>query len=291
MVSRKEIQNKLLEIYEEATSIYEEMWSMNKSELRKVYKDIDRKLENLKEEVRKLYDSIITTYTPERYPRTYMALRGFFLNVLFDEKLLKGRKFWKYDFPVRGELPKPRRRILYSRHPFIGRTVYEVMRFIIYFIDAIESDKHSWIELDILRIRVSRPNVTYYFYVRKNWNKVLRVKHVPAEYEPRVGRREENYAYASILRSIAFLGTSGLRISTADFPSHWIPAPETKYGRRLKYDFSSIDVEETVIDDERRFVLDFSNIVWLPEELNLAEIRRIFEERGEEVEWVSEWWE
>ncbi len=292
MLTRKELQQRILEIYERAVEIYEKIWAMEESELKKVYRKVDNELEKLRDEIISLYNQVLERFSPEKYPEVFRLLRGSFLNVLFSEKLLEGRKFWKYEFPVKGELPKPRRREVYAKHPFYGRTVLEVMRFTLSFIDAIEADKHAWIHLDILRVKIARPNVTYYFYVRKNWGKRLRVKHVPAEYKPSAGRELERYDYAAQLRSVIFLGTAGYRISTADFPSRWIPAPETKYGRRLEYDFSSIPVvSETIINNERRFVVDFSEIEKLPKELDLARIKRIFEERGEEVEWVSEWWE
>jgi len=264
---------------------------MEESELKKVYREIDRELEKLRDEIISLYNQVLERFSPEKYPEVFRLLRGSFLNVLFSEKLLEKRKFWKYEFPIKGKFPKPKRREVYARHPFYGRTVLEAMHFTLSFIDAIEADKHAWIHLDILRVKVSRPNVTYYFYVRKDWDKKLRVKHVPAEYEPLMGKDVGDYIYAVQLRSIAFLATAGYDINTDDFPRHWEPAPETKYGRRLVCDFSSIPATERIVGNERRFVVDFSEIYWLPDELDLAKIKKAFEERGEEVEWVSEWWE
>jgi len=292
MSFRKEIQKKILEIYEKAVLIYEKIWEMTEEELKEVHKEINEYLEELADEIESLYNKILITYSPERYPRTYQALRGFILNTLFDEKLLKNRKYWRFSFPIGGELPKPRRRIEYIRHPFFGRTIFEAMKFVLFFIDAIDIDKRSWLDLDILRVKIERPNVTYYFYVKRNWNKRLRIKHVPSEYKPSAGRNMSRYDYAAQLRSIIFLGASGFRISTSDFPSRWIPAPETKYGRRLEYDFSSIPViREEVVDDERRFIIDFSGIDWLPDFLDLSKIKTRMEEYGAEIDWVSEWWE
>lgn len=288
---RKDIQMKILEVYEEAISIYNKIWSMEESELKKVHKKINERLDKLKNEIIDLYNKILKTYSKEKYPRMYPALRGFFLNVLFDERLLKNRKFWKYDFPIKGKLPRPHRKIVYSVHPFYGRTVFEAMRFVISFIDAIDTDKRSWIQIGILRVTISRPNVTYYFYVVKDWNKELRVKHVPSEYEPSEGRNKGDYSYASQLRSVIFLATAGFRIQPTDFPYRYIRDPTSSWGRRRDIDFSDIPViREEVVDNERRFIIDFSKIEKLPNELDLTKIKKVFEEKGYEVNWVSEWW-